>query len=237
MNKEEARRIIDSTEYWHYEFDLPWRKTVPTKPGWATRTKRRREHFFQPLLNRYRGSLKGKAVLDLGCCQGYWSFEAKKADAASTLGIDSSPYFVEEAKAVAAVLEYDCKFQVSQLEEEPWWQRMPEKDITLMLGVFFHLTDPILVLRKAMQLTRETIVIDTEVTFGSETRLDLRPRCPTEPTTVRSNPSSSLRMVPTISAVLALLKDGGFKEIAVLDPKDAPDDYKNGITASFIASR
>lgn len=237
MDKEEARRVIDSAQYWHYEFDLPWRKTVPTKPGWATRVKRRREHFFQPLLNQYRGSLAGKTVLDLGCCQGYWSFESKKAGASNVLGIDSSLSFVEEATAVATVLGYDCMFRTSQLEEDPWWQGMLPRDITLMLGVFFHLTDPVLVLRKAMKLTLETIVIDTEVTFGSEQRLDLRERCPTEPTTVRSNPSSSLRMVPSISAVLALLKEGGFQKITVLDPKDAPDDYKTGVTASFIASR
>ena len=110
-------------------------------------------------------------------------------------------------------------------------------DITLMLGVFFHLTDPVLVLRKAMQTTKETIVIDSEVALGSEPCLHLRPRCPSELTTVRSHPNSSIRMVPTISALLELLRDGGFRSIKVLDPSKAPDDYKAAMTASIIASR
>jgi len=237
MDLNEARRVIDKAQYWHYEFDLPWKRTVPTKPGWGNRVKRRHEHFFWPLVNQYGGSLNGKTVLDLACCQGYWSFEAKKAGAASVFGMDSSASFVEEATAVAAVLGYDCTFSVAQLEEEPWWQGMHKFDITLMLGVFFHLTDPILVLRKAMEATKETIVIDSEVALGSEPCLHLRPRCPTEPTTLRSNPSSSIRTVPTISALLELLRDGGFRSVKVLDPGNAPDDYKAAMTVSIIASR
>ncbi len=237
LTQDEARAIIDKAEYWHYHFRLPWRETLPTKPGWAWRVERRREYFFQALLNQYQGSLKGKTVLDLGCCQGYWSFESQKAGASSCLGFDSSPFFTQEAQAVATVLGMDrCSFTQAHLEEDPWWKTQP-RDVTLMLGVLYHLTDPVYVLRRAMRLTKETIVIDGEAALGSEPFWHQRARVMTELTTVRSNITSTVRMVPTISALEGLLKDGGFKSIKVLDPKDMMEEYKVGTTISIVATR
>jgi tRNA (mo5U34)-methyltransferase len=237
MTLEEAREIIDKAEYWHYQFHLPWRETLPTKPGWAWRVSRRRGHFFQALLNHYQGDLNGKSVLDLGCCQGYWSFECQKAGAESCLGFDSSPFFTREAQAVAAVLGMNrCTFFEAHLEEDPWWKIEP-REVTLMLGVLYHLTDPIYVLRRAMRLTKETIVIDGEAALGSQPCWHHRTRVMTELTTVRSNITSTLRMIPTISALQALLKDGGIKTIRVLDPKDMMEEYKLGTTISIVATR
>jgi 2-polyprenyl-3-methyl-5-hydroxy-6-metoxy-1,4-benzoquinol methylase len=239
MDLEEARAIIEAAQYWHYRFKLPWGETVPTKPGWDERVEKRQSHFFQELLNQYGGSLNDKTVLDLGCCQGWWSFQARKAGAVHVLGLDSCREFITEAKAVRCALGIGgVDFQVAHLEDDPWWRTERPRDVTLMLGVLYHLTDPCYVLRRAMSVTKETMVLDGEVALGTETVLHIVPRNIQELTTVRSNITSNVRAVPTVNALVELLKDGGFTKIRFLEPAaEMPKDYHAGMTASLVATR
>lgn len=237
MDRETAERILRNTEYWHYPFDLPWGRTVPNKAGHDQRHFQRRRHFFAPLLEIYGGSFEGRSVLDLGCCQGFWSFECAKAGAA-VLGIDSSEAFIEEAVALQTVLGIDrCEFLLSHLEEEAWWAKTGKRAITLFLGLFYHLTDPVFVLRKAMEKTTETIIVDTEVMAAEGHLLFIKSRDLVEPTTRKSNLSSKLRVVPSVGAVVELLKDGGFETTVLPVQGDAPGDYLSGTRVSVIGRR
>lgn len=239
MDLNEAKAVLDEAQYWHYRFQFPWRETIPTRPGWAERVEKRRRHFFEPLLAHYHGSLSGKRVLDLGCCQGYWSFLSRASGAQSVLGIDSSPSFIREAQAAAVALGvHYCGFHWAHLEDDVWWDLDVDRDITLLLGTLYHLTDPIYVLRRAMSFTKETIVLDGEVIPGTDPSFRLVKRTPGEPTTIRSGMTSDLRTIGTVSALVAILKDGGFSNITVLPPAaEMPADYHAGTTASIIAHR
>lgn len=239
MTPDQAREILQKAQYWHYAFKFPWGETVPTRPGWAERVEKRKRYFFQPLLDMYQGSLHGKLVYDLGCCQGYWSFAAKSAGALYCHGIDSSEAFVLEATAAKYVLGMGgCEFSKGNLEDPSCWKGLEKKDITLLLGCLYHNTDPIYVLQKAMEMTKETIVIDGEVVPSRDMIWKTVKRTMGEPTTIRSGLSSNLRTIPSVNALIALLKDGGFKKILLLLPTpDMPPDYHAGTTASIIASR
>lgn len=240
MSKEDAERILRNAEYWHYPFDLPWGRTAPHKSDHADRHFKRRRHFFEPLLSLCAGSLAGQNVLDLGCCQGFWSFECLKAKASSVLGIDSWSGFVEEAKAIATILDIPgtMTFRTANLEDDLWWTAVEPVEITLFLGLFYHLTDPVSVLRRAMKLTKRVIVVDTEVATAEGLSLVLRRRDPNEPTTKKSGCSSTLRTVPTPAALVEILKDGGFKQTMLLKAaSDAPTEYVVGSRISIIAWR
>jgi hypothetical protein len=153
--------------------------------------------------------------------------------------MDSSKFFLDEATAAAEILGIDgCTFAFAHLETDPWWRNPEPWDVTLLLGVLYHLTDPIYVLRRAMEVTKEVLVIDGEVALDDKPCFHLRARTKDEPTTVRSNINSAFRTVPTTSALVMLLQDGGFKSIEILKPgPDMPADYHAGTTASIIASR
>jgi SAM-dependent methyltransferase len=239
MTSEEARTIIDKAEYWHYRFELPWTTTVPGKRGWAERVEKRRHHFFEPLVDHYKGSLHGKLVYDLGCCQGFWSFAAKSAGALYCHGIDACEAFVNEAEAVKYVLGMGgCTFSQGNLETPECWRHLDRRDITLLLGCLYHTTDPIYVLRNAMEKTSETIVFDGEVVPSQDAIWKTVKRTPGEPTTIRSGMQSDLRTIPSVNGIVAILEDGGFKKIKVLEPAfDMPKDYLVSTTASIIASR
>lgn len=237
MDHETAERILRNTEYWHYPFDLPWGRTTPNKAGHDQRHFQRRRHFFEPLLEIYGGSLEGRSLLDLGCCQGFWSFECAKAGA-NVFGIDSSEAFIQEAVALQTVLGIErCEFLRAHLEEEAWWTKTGKRQITLFLGLFYHLTDPVFVLRKAMEKTTETIIVDTEVVPETGAALFVKNRDLVEPTTRKSNLTSKLRIVPTVEAVVELLKDGGFEATVLPATENAPGDYQAGMRVSVIGRR
>lgn len=239
MDRGTAEQILRKVEYWHYPFDLPWGRSRAHKPGHDERHLLRRQHFFKPLLDLYGGSLEGLSVLDLGCCQGFWSFECVKAGSSSVLGLDSSEAFIQQAVALKTIFDLSgCEFRKSHLEDESWWDQAGLRAVTLFLGLFYHLSDPILVLRKAMKLTLDTIIVDTEVAAGDTACLFLRDRDSGEPTTCKSNLTSSIRVVPTLAALIVLLKGGGFRTIQVLSPEPGmPEDYLNGSRVSIIARR
>ncbi|MGO9337252.1 MAG: class I SAM-dependent methyltransferase [Terracidiphilus sp.] len=240
MNREEAEAVLWEVKYWHYPFDLPWGTTAPSRPGVdPNRHPLRKKHFFDKLVARYSGSLNRKTVLDLGCCQGYWSFLASRAGAVRCFGIDSSETFVTEAQAIAVVLGINnCEFRCRLLESEPWWGEQPGADVTFMLGILYHLVDPVFVLRKAASLTAETLVVDTEILPGRGSFLGLVPRNPEEPTTRGSNLDSMVRLVPTKAALLSLISDAGFHQIQCLDPdRHMPREYFRGHRISVIAAR
>jgi SAM-dependent methyltransferase len=239
MNRSAAEEIIGQVEYWHYPFELPSGTTKPSRPGVdPARHWRRKRHFFDPLIRVYGGSLRGKNVLDLGCCQGFWSMHASRAGACC-VGIDSSEAFVREASAVAEVLAIEnCEFRCFHLENDPWWQDVAPAHITFFLGLFYHLADPLFVLRKAAVLTLETMVVDTESVAGAGSYLKIVPRQAQEFTTRNSNITTGIRVVPTRQAVHELLADQGFSDIQYLSPDSSmPSEYLSGERVSFIARR
>src|SRR5262245_49971380 len=101
MDRTASEQLLRDVDYWHYPFDLPSGTTIPGRPGVdPQRHFLRKRHFFDPLVQHYGGSLHGKNVLDLGCCQGFWCMNASRAGA-RCVGIDSSEEFIREAGAVA----------------------------------------------------------------------------------------------------------------------------------------
>lgn len=239
LNREDAEQILRRTEYWHYPFQLPWAEVHASKTNTDDRHQQRRKHFFEPLLALHDGSLAGKRVLDLGCCQGFWTLEAARAGAKSCLGLDSSSAFIEEARALRTIFAIDnCEFQQAHLEEDLWWVDLEPFDVTLFLGLFYHLADPISVTRRAMALTKQTIVIDTVVQNREEPLLLLVPRNLNEPSTHKSGLSTEIRVQPTTSALVMLLKDGGFNTVTVLpNQPPMPKDYMNNRRVSVIGQR
>ncbi|HYE75903.1 MAG TPA: DUF1698 domain-containing protein, partial [Blastocatellia bacterium] len=221
MTQQEAEEILRGVQYWHYPFDLPWGKVIPTRAS-PERHLLRRQHLFHPLLELYGGSLASKTVLDVGCCQGFWSFAAAEAGAAHSLGIDSSQIFIQEALALREFNGLsNCEFRCAHVEEYETWAGVPNHQITFFFGLFYHLADPIFALRQVMSRTDETILIDTNITNHKEPTLSIVPRDPHELTTRNSNISTPIRIVPSKAALRELLLAGGFTKVDFIKPAKA----------------
>jgi tRNA (mo5U34)-methyltransferase len=121
--------------------------------------------FFDPI------AMDGVSVVDIGAWNGVYSFEAKRRGAARVLAADShawnDPHFRgREAFDVArAALGMEIEAEVVDVPDlSP--DRQGLFDVVLMMGVFYHLEDPLLGLARAAALAKEVMVV--------ETHLDLR---------------------------------------------------------------
>ncbi|MBX6313533.1 MAG: DUF1698 domain-containing protein [Isosphaeraceae bacterium] len=101
---------------------------------------------------------RGKTVLDIGCWDGLWSFEAERRGAAAVYATDDlrqrnirHPTFSLARKLLGSQVHYRpdvSVYEVHRLAEKPF-------DIVLFLGVYYHLKHPLLALSRLRQITRE----------------------------------------------------------------------------------
>lgn len=109
--------------------------------------------------------LAGREVLDIGSWNGYFAFEAKRAGAARVIASDSLCWNLPVFRGRET---FDLARECLDLEIEDKWIDPTELpgdlapvDVVLFLGVFYHMHDPIAVLKNAASLAREVLVIET----------------------------------------------------------------------------
>jgi tRNA (mo5U34)-methyltransferase len=131
----------------------------------------------------------GKKVLDIGCWDGLWSFEAERRGAAEVYATDLMsqqsfrlPTFELAREALNSRAHYDPNLSVYDVER----LGVRDFDVVIFTGVYYHLKDPLralATLRRVMkeggQLIIEGAVIDAEPPrpgLGARLRRLLGPR-------------------------------------------------------------
>lgn len=147
----------------------PWFHCIDLGDGLATKTAsaigepvehpRPTWEFIRPHLPE---DLSGKSVLDVGCNAGFYCVEAKRRGAARVLGVDAQRSLVRQALFVRRVLGLDIEYrQMSVYDLDA--KRSGQFDVTLALGLVYHLKHLVLALERLYQVTRETLVVETAV--------------------------------------------------------------------------
>lgn len=141
-----------------------------TSPN-TNRIRNAKKFFWNSILNVFGGTLKGKRVLDIGCNCGGFSFLAAQYGA-SVVGIDIRPENIAQAKAVKTYLQdTQTEFYVDSIENITE-QKYGNFDITLLIGILYHLNSPITVFRQISELTNKAIFIDTHLHYDINTQLE-----------------------------------------------------------------
>ena len=73
---------VNREDYWFHRIELTPNLITP---GWSDPRKEKLPYFGLP------DDMHGMRVLDIGCSEGFFSFEAERRGAAETIAIDSSP--------------------------------------------------------------------------------------------------------------------------------------------------
>lgn len=110
-------------------------------------------------LNR-RFPLNGLSVLEIGCFEGIHTI-ALAGYGARVTAIDSRIENI--AKTLLRSASFGCNPSVFKcdVEQQAEFAQIAHTDITLHLGVLYHLSDPVGHLQRLLPLTRKAIVIDT----------------------------------------------------------------------------
>ncbi len=145
MKKEEIELQIKKIQHWRHQIELPYGIVTPgfinTKKEWA--------------LYEIPNDLYGKRVLDIGCSDGYYSFQSEKQNASDVLAIDDkSSLFWNQGSAIGMVREIlnsGVKFKhksVYDLDKN----KLGTFDFVFFLNVIYHLRYPLLGLDKIRQV-------------------------------------------------------------------------------------
>jgi tRNA (mo5U34)-methyltransferase len=173
--------------------------------------------------------LTGKTVLDVGCNAGFYAVEAKRRGALRVLGVDGQRQHVRQALLVRKALGLDLEFRRMNVYELRRGS-VGEFDITLALGLVYHLKHLILALENLYEVTRELLVVETAIMPPERT-----PEPFTHPlgaTEMRlhalayvENPPEAKEQVynwflPSVSSLAALLRNTGFDEVEIVEVKN-----------------
>ncbi len=104
-------------------------------------------------------NLGGKRLLDIGCWDGFYSFEAERRGA-EVVAVDCwqpKNFFVAH-RALGSRVEFRemSVYEVSK-------QRLGTFDIVLFLGVLYHLRHPLLALERVCEVTRDFAIVESHV--------------------------------------------------------------------------
>jgi tRNA (mo5U34)-methyltransferase len=236
LSREEIDRRVDEA-FWASPYEFGGRR-VPNKIGGTPiggYEHQRFMHMFPALLSVTGGSLEGRSVLDVASHVGFWSIQARAAGADRVVGVEAAGKSVEVAKFVLQVTGLDrITFQ-----QQNAYDISPEDpgvfDITLYLGLLYHLDKPVSALERLAAVTKQLAVVDTQVVPSTWPVCLLGPEYEHEEG--ESFHSNVLKMLPSRGAVVMMLKHAGFREVFYVPKgtKELPQSYREDRRETFIA--
>ena len=155
----ELRELFDSMKPWHHLIDV---HGVPTKtePAWG-------EYVDHPKLlwqdvKAVLPDLEGKRVLDVGCNDGFFLFACRRLGAEEVVGLEVHPHYFNHAVLVNRLLDLGG-IDVRQMNAYDVGEELGQFDVTLALGLIYHLKNPFLFVERVGAITSGTIIVETAI--------------------------------------------------------------------------
>ena len=186
-------------------------------PGWSDPETEKLPYYGLP------EDLTGKRVLDIGCAEGYFSFEAERRGASEVVAVDSFPDSVRRFNLCRAALgskatAYLCN--VYDLKPETFGTF----DLVLFYGVLYHLRNPLQALMAIRKVCTGTMLLQTAI--HEEPGLSDTPFSRFHPFGIRSGKDGE-HYDPTVfflanrACVKAFTESAGFDDVDVFCTDDA----------------
>ena len=189
--------------------------------------------------------IKGARIIDLGSCDGRWSFAALKNGAKSITGYEARESSLKIAES--NFLQYGIdknKYQFKQANIDV--EAIEGKyDVAFILGVFYHTLSQYAILEKIVKTGVKHIIIDSQVNGDDQPSIGLK----TEKGTAAQNgilkPNTQHGMalvgIPSIKAIEMMLHSFSFEKINYFDWGKARgkqlEAYEEGLRITLTAQR
>jgi tRNA (mo5U34)-methyltransferase len=145
------RHLVEREPYFFHRIELP---DGLVTPGWSDPRTEKLPYYRLP------EDMTGMRVLDIGCAEGFFSFEAERRGAAEVVAIDSFPDSVRRFNICREA--FDARAQafltnVYDLSERTFGTF----DLVMFFGVLYHLRHPLLALEKVFSVCSGTVLLQT----------------------------------------------------------------------------
>lgn len=221
---------------WFYEFDLPdgTRTETDIHPDVLRIHTSRREKLRQ-VIQQHVGDASRLSAIDFASHEGYYSLELA-AHFGTVRGLEIRPESLAAAQLISDTLGVrNISYILTDLTKMPF-DPTQVADFVLLYGLLYHLEAPVQLLRLASQLARRHILIETQVFpydvsgrledghYTSQRAVEGVFSLSLDYASQREGGSSNIALVPSLNALVFLLRNFGFNQVEVLPP--APDDYE-----------
>jgi len=235
VTAQQIREGIASHGPWFYRFEFEGGlETTSALPASVVDIFETRRRMVDSVVDRHFGArLAQIECLDIGCHEGFYSLAMARKGVRRVVGIDareenlSRARFVADAMGVSGI-EYR-KGRVETLTADPG----RTFDLTLFLGVLYHVEDPMRCLREVAAVTGEMCVIETQVVADVEGYAEWGSREWTRPYAGiiavideapefndgnRETGISPMATCPSPKALRYMLRQAGFSRVEMVDP-------------------
>ena len=236
------QRLFEKT--WFYRFKLPDGRVTRTYDDGALDAVHttRLSMLRDAVRERFGDSLAGHDAIDIACHQGWFSTQLLEWGADDVLAVDARAEHIADVELIRDALHLS-KLRTLQSDVhaiEP--AKLGKFDLVLMLGLIYHLENPIGALRQAFALTRHMCVIETQVVPGMTGMVDygsyrfVRPLKGSfgiiDETDDTHGPEAStlgICLVPSVEALMWILRKIGFARAELVPvPDDGYEQLRHG---------
>ena len=236
------QRILEKT--WFYRFKLPSGKVTSTYDDGALDQihESRLAMLTRIIDSRFGGSLTGHNAIDIACHQGWFATQLAEWNADDVLAIDARAEHVADTTLIRDALNL-ANLRVQQADVhalEP--AKIGQFDLVLMLGLIYHLENPVGALRIARELTRHVCVVETQIVPGMTGMVDygsyrfVRPLKgsfgiidETDDTHGPEASTTGICLVPSLEALVWIMRKIGFARVEIVPPpEDAYEQLRYG---------
>ena len=187
-----------------------WYHSIELRPG-ITTPGRAAEHFVLPFLGLPE-DLSGKSVLDIGCWDGFFSFECEHRGAKRVVATDVWEMWGRDAFDFArAELGSAVEPVQASVYDLPVALGGERFDVVLFLGVLYHLKHPLLGIEKVAEVTAPGGLAVIETAVDAETLMD-RPLMAFYPGDELNHDPTNW-WTPNVPALASMLGVSGFREV------------------------
>jgi tRNA (mo5U34)-methyltransferase len=147
---------------------LRWFHSMDLGNGIMTRGTKRLDVLQKEADIVFRHGVTGKTVLDIGACDGWFSFEAERRGAARVVAAD---YRRDQRTFLLARSALGSRAEIRRLDlrtAEPAGSDI--FDVVLLLGVLYHLKSPLDGLERAAKFASRTLVVETITALNEMSR-------------------------------------------------------------------
>ena len=229
---------------WFYPFRLPSGQVTTTYDGGALDAiHATRLAMLQSALRKEFGELIAESsAIDIACHQGYFSTQLAQMGAREVLAVDARAEHVADANLIREAMRLgNLRVQQSDVHAlTP--EALGRFDIVLMLGLIYHLENPVGALRVAHALTRRICLVETQIVPGLTGMVDygsyrfVRPLKgsfgiidETEETHGPEASTTGICLVPSLEALMWIMRKIGFRRVELLEPPaDAYEQLRYG---------
>jgi tRNA (mo5U34)-methyltransferase len=227
---ETLQRALDALGPWFYRFEFDNQAhTVSFADENALEIHESRAQCIFPFLDEcFKGRWHDVSCLDVACHEGWFAFQIAQRGARLVKGIDIRPERIERAnfiKEAGAIT--NTSFEVRDLFTlDP--AREGVFDLTLFLGILYHLEDPVRGFRAVRALTRDVCVIEGQVArfheniataWGSKEEIRSGPACVVIDADPQHSPAGAgVSLVPSLEALQKIIRAAGFRRQELVQP-------------------